>query len=1334
VSGKGPGAGFDYQARLNAYVLVHVLAERPLRWTKASAGDVPVAVIAESGGSGDDVRVELRDVDVIYECQAKRGLCADKRLNEATDGFAAGLPQHPEERGILLVDPHAARTVASELRDALEARRQGTTPKESGAYKKVLERLRSAGAEKVVDRIYVIELDVENDASNQARTAIDLLAVVLDDPDQSGAAWGVLVADGLRMCREGGRRDRQAVIRTLGQDNVAINGEPRGTQAQLRVVSEQQLIAVGGVQEAVSILKGMTDAATHRQDVFTVKLDSAQDMLQRGNPDAALALLRSFDTDTASVDAVTRVRHRNLSGLTLIHLGKTADARLELQAALRIDSINTAAISNLAQLAMTEGRPEEAATFADRARAIEPLAMIAWLVIAQCRPEVVIPTEIASEPPFLAVQANRLLQENQLPEAIRLLREAMNVGGFDAERAFMLARALAWGPMTGVSADDDAACLDEATDLLKAALAADPDRHYPARAVRALIMRGQIELFRGRVEGVEAYEEAARLDPMSDAVIPLAQVWLNRQEPGKALRAIESVPQGAREAPVQAMLARVFLALSRPDDARLAFDEAVRLNEVVDRGLSIVLIELAVEAEWLDAAEQLLDVTFSTPDWIERLFRARVAWRRGQTDVANSFFREAIDARKDVPADVSKLRGEFSEFLRKRGLAGHSVEQLELAGAPALKELRQSYGRALYDAREFAKAAELVELVKSEGSPLPRWVLGLGAHIASCADDVLGMVEFLSQELEREPDNVEVALRLAHAYLRLNESPKTLVLLDQVREGGGAAPQQMLYLAELYIRAEAPEHALPLAYAAWRAEPLSENVQLAFIGLCTQLEHRAEPDPVSVAPDTRIRLKSDDSSTQSYFIVGEGIPSAIVGEIAIGSSLAVALLGKRVGDRVTLRPGELSQSDMTLVEIRSRYVYAFQDIMTNFPQRHPDSAALQMFRVPDDPKIEDLKFMTEAARLGAESYEKVHAMYAQHQLPIGFVAKLLGRSVADAYDFAAWNRSSPFWVEFGDAFERAHDAAASTRPAVITRTALMTLVYLDILDIVPQTHPNLVVPRSLLDELSEERVHLARAAREGFLGADYQDGRLQLESAPADHFKRRLAGLDATIAWVQQNCTCHSRPLATIGQKAAEEERERYGASSYDSIILAEALSGELFADDFGLRRTFLAKTGRVGFSTFTLLAAAHRSEKVSAVQYDRHVGALIRLNHCPIPMSASALRTAFEDDAFQFSDKVNILVNVLRDSEETLATLVVYASDVLRGLAVSVPGRSHLANVTRILAEAISERRDALTVVKTMKFAVSSRMRLLPAEHDTIHAALGRYGEFVRSGRSVLL
>src|SRR5690242_6538357 len=104
MTGRGAAGGFVLQSRAIAYVGTHILSRRPLAWTRHAKADVPSAAAAETGSAGDDMRVELSDSGRVYDCQIKRGLAADNRLDETISGFATGLPDNPDILGLLIVD------------------------------------------------------------------------------------------------------------------------------------------------------------------------------------------------------------------------------------------------------------------------------------------------------------------------------------------------------------------------------------------------------------------------------------------------------------------------------------------------------------------------------------------------------------------------------------------------------------------------------------------------------------------------------------------------------------------------------------------------------------------------------------------------------------------------------------------------------------------------------------------------------------------------------------------------------------------------------------------------------------------------------------------------------------------------------------------------------------------------------------------------------------------------------------------------------------------------------------------------------------------------------
>ncbi len=143
--GSGGGGGYRYQALAAAYVGAHALASHPLNWVD-SVEAVPVAVWVESGGAGDDLRVEfVQGADL--EIQAKKGQKKNAKLWKAVLRLVRGLEVDHSLRCTLLVDTTASETIRDKL--ALDIRRlgQGRSDRLRPVGEELVGLLTSAGVE-----------------------------------------------------------------------------------------------------------------------------------------------------------------------------------------------------------------------------------------------------------------------------------------------------------------------------------------------------------------------------------------------------------------------------------------------------------------------------------------------------------------------------------------------------------------------------------------------------------------------------------------------------------------------------------------------------------------------------------------------------------------------------------------------------------------------------------------------------------------------------------------------------------------------------------------------------------------------------------------------------------------------------------------------------------------------------------------------------------------------------------------------------------------------------------------------------------------------------------
>jgi hypothetical protein len=225
MSGSGGDAGYDFQAEATAFVASYAIAEQPLDWFD-DVDDVPAVLIAESGGPGDDLRIETTDGRVI-ELQAKHGLAKDERFWEAILRLAKGLQAEPALRGVLLVDTSASSPIKTDFRKGLL--RGGRIDVESQIITDVRDRLSKEciEADVVLPRLRVIVKDFGSGADGRD-AALVLIRQVVGDPKDVATVWRVLTDEGHKLIKHRGRRDVKAFVGLVGR-HASLKADLRNT-------------------------------------------------------------------------------------------------------------------------------------------------------------------------------------------------------------------------------------------------------------------------------------------------------------------------------------------------------------------------------------------------------------------------------------------------------------------------------------------------------------------------------------------------------------------------------------------------------------------------------------------------------------------------------------------------------------------------------------------------------------------------------------------------------------------------------------------------------------------------------------------------------------------------------------------------------------------------------------------------------------------------------------------------------------------------------------------------------------------------------------------------
>jgi tetratricopeptide (TPR) repeat protein len=970
-----------------------------------------------------------------------------------------------------------------------------------------------------------------------------------------------------------------------------------------------------------------------------------------------------------------------------------------------------------------EGNRDAALSYADRLLTVDPHSLPAWNVVLQVRDGVEVPAVLRDTPEVLCTLSFVSLRASRYEEAIEYARRALE-HAFAADRAVLLAQALYARAFDSPLPSQYKHDLEEVKELagrVEAALRIDQE---PGLLERALLIRGQAARLLGdAIEAHAAFDRAHKVAPESPrSVYMLGLSYLEANKPEAALFLLDRTPGLQQHPLIAVMRARALLEAGRKEEALEALQLASAANVGSARSLDVehMIIELALEAGFSALAESRLAHLKETSGWLWFLFQARLAVQRSDSEAAKAAFRDAIAGADEGSRPL--VQAELAEYLRREGDPRGAVEVLADADAEGSATLRPLYARALVQAGHYATAAALLERVRGETPSLPAWALRTGANIALVREDLPQAIRYLEALREIRPTESDVGLRLALVLVQHREGAHAVEILDQL-VAEDLTSRELVTAAELYIRAGRPENALPLAYRALRIEPDSADIQLAYINIFVRRENeQLDLDADIVSPNTAVVLTVDGEPDKEYFIVDQDSTGRQPGELAPSDPFAKQLLGKRRGDRVPLRPGALTERGASIKDIKSHYVHAFQSILTNFPDRHPDNVHLQAFRIPENPSLHDLQPFADIAAKRQEQVAKALDTYAANWLPLGVIASGTRTSLAHVYWLVASQGKHPLLVELSDSYPAARKAAAAASVVVITRTALITIQHLDLFAIVGNLGWKIVVPQSLLDELDEERREIAGHTSEGRLSIESSDQGPVPQSIPADTFRRELQRFDAMRAWVDAHCSVEPRPLSSL-RPEDDEMRDAIGKSSFDSIALTKEMSATLYVDDSGLRR-LLANGASDGFSTFALAGALLQRGVIDQERHDQIVSQLQLLNHQNLVLTPRACRLALEKLDYTPRGPVLRFFERLRDPDLSPQQVVVFCVGLLREVATSPNALDHLPALTLALTDVAIGSRPLELVVQLMRVAVETALALLPNEKDAVLGCISRVAE----------
>ena len=112
--GSAAGGGFNFQSCVSAIAAVHLARGTAIGWLKDVTADIPISLLAETGGPGDDIRLEFQDGSVA-EIQSNRGIRIGPKFWESLLNLATAIDSCEISYGVLIVCPNSSGSIRDQL-------------------------------------------------------------------------------------------------------------------------------------------------------------------------------------------------------------------------------------------------------------------------------------------------------------------------------------------------------------------------------------------------------------------------------------------------------------------------------------------------------------------------------------------------------------------------------------------------------------------------------------------------------------------------------------------------------------------------------------------------------------------------------------------------------------------------------------------------------------------------------------------------------------------------------------------------------------------------------------------------------------------------------------------------------------------------------------------------------------------------------------------------------------------------------------------------------------------------------------------------------------------
>ena len=510
------------------------------------------------------------------------------------------------------------------------------------------------------------------------------------------------------------------------------------------------------------------------------------------------------------------------------------------------------------------------------------------------------------------------------------------------------------------------------------------------------------------------------------------------------------------------------------------FDEAIKtLNDFLmtdppaefRKTANHLLTNIYIASERFEEAQQISAAMreLSPTNILNLIDAARISKATGEKDEALTLLKEACDYAQNSDAfqEIMELANEFYNY-EKFEEAATLYEKL--ANTNLNSQLTQRLLDSYYYSGERKKTLEICQVLREKYGPLKN-ISEMEFLIYNEIGDVNQARAVCEVYIDAFPDDIDMQIRLAVVHSRSNKFEEVDRLLEKSFDLKDLSLRSYFDIAYLYRIRSQPEKALDIMYEARRKHYDDPEAHLKYVGLFYTVKEQVGEllHTTQVQPGTAVCL--DSSGQTSWYIVEDREDADITRkELHVEKDLAKRLLDKVVDDEICIRQNPFGPEIGKITDIKSKYVYAFQESFRTFPEMFPDTPGLWSIKLDDSHETDDSAKFQPLFNFITRQHEaslQIEEAYKENPLPIGAFTNLTGRNVLDTWGFLMSKSELGVRCSTGNPEERSQALAllGDQPKLVVDLISLMTIHGLEVADTIIKAFGKLGIAQSTIDEL-----------------------------------------------------------------------------------------------------------------------------------------------------------------------------------------------------------------------------------------------------------------------------